>query len=57
MSELFNFVTNYWHTISTYIPGFLRASLIVLELTVGTVLLSWAFGLIAALGKSSRFKI
>jgi His/Glu/Gln/Arg/opine family amino acid ABC transporter permease subunit len=57
VSELFNFVTNYWHTISTYIPGFLKASLIVLELTAGTVLLSWAFGLIAALGKSSRFKI
>ena len=57
MSELFNFVTNYWPTISTYIPGFLKASLIVLELTAGTILLSWAFGLIAALGKSSRFKI
>ena len=57
MSELFNFVTNYWPTISTYIPGFLKASLIVLELTAGTVLLSWAFGLIAALGKSSRLKI
>jgi len=57
VSELFNFVTNYWPTISIYIPGFLKASLIVLELTAGTILLSWAFGLIAALGKSSRFKI
>lgn len=57
MSEFFNFVTNYWPTISIYIPGFLKASLIVLELTAGTILLSWAFGLIAALGKSSRFKI
>ena len=57
MTELFSDIMNYWSTISNYMPGFLKASLIVLELTVGTVLLSWICGMIAALGKSSRYKI
>jgi polar amino acid transport system permease protein len=48
---------SYWDSVSGYIPGFLEASLIVLELTVGTVLLSWIFGLVAALGTSSHLKI
>jgi len=48
---------NYWDSVSGYIPGFLEASLVVLELTVGTVLLSWFFGLVAALGTSSHLKI
>lgn len=43
----------YWR----FMPGLLDSCIIVLELTVVTVLLSWACGLFAALGKSSNYKI
>lgn len=36
-----------------YLPGFLRASQIALEVTVFTILLSWICGLLAALAKAS----
>lgn len=39
------------------LPGFLSASWIVLELTAYIILLSWACGLAAALGKTSRYRI
>jgi polar amino acid transport system permease protein len=38
-----------------YGPGFLEAAWVVLLITVGTILLSWLFGLLAVLGKASRF--
>ena len=40
-----------------YIPGFIEASGIVLLLTVGTVLLSWVCGLVAALGSLLDTKV
>ena len=51
MSGVLNFLVSYWDSISGYLPGFFKASLVVLELTVGTVLLSWGCGLVAALGR------
>lgn len=44
----------YWDSIAPYMPSFLEASLVVMEITVLVILLSWACGLIAALGKTSR---
>jgi His/Glu/Gln/Arg/opine family amino acid ABC transporter permease subunit len=40
---------------SKYVPGFLNASWIVLLLTVFAIIISWICGLLAALGKASRF--
>jgi len=57
VSGVLNFLVSYWDSISGYLPGFFKASLVVLELTVGTVLLSWGCGLVAALGKTSHIKI
>jgi polar amino acid transport system permease protein len=48
---------NYWDSVSGYMPGFLKSSLVVLELTLGTVLLSWICGLAGALGANSHLKI
>lgn len=38
-----------------YVPGFLSASWIVFSITVLVIVVSWACGLAAALGKTSRF--
>ena len=37
-----------------YWPGFLSAAILVLVLTLVSILISWALGLLAALGKASR---
>ncbi|MBR0828644.1 amino acid ABC transporter permease [Bradyrhizobium manausense] len=37
-----------------YGPGFLAATVVVLGVTVGSILVSWLFGLLGALGKQSR---
>jgi polar amino acid transport system permease protein len=47
-------LTAYWDSIAGYIPSFLEASWLVMEITVLVILLSWVCGLIAALGKTSR---
>lgn len=57
MTTLLENWVEYWHSISGFLPGFLEACVAVLELTVGTVLLSWICGLIAALMKSSPFRM
>ncbi len=47
-----------WITVlGPYMPGFLNASWLVLVLTLLVIVLSWLFGLIAALGKASRFAV
>jgi His/Glu/Gln/Arg/opine family amino acid ABC transporter permease subunit len=40
-----------------YIPGFLAASQIAIEVTLLTIVLSWICGLIAALGKTSPYRL
>jgi polar amino acid transport system permease protein len=42
---------------SQYAPGFLKAAWIVLLLTVVAIVISWVCGLLAALGKASRFVV
>jgi polar amino acid transport system permease protein len=49
--------TDYLSELLQYLPGFLRASQIALEVTVFTILLSWICGLVAALAKASSFRM
>ena len=57
MSGISTSIVNYWAFIDGYMPGFFKASLIVLQLATFAVLLSWVCGLVAALGNSSQHKI
>ncbi len=57
MSGISTSIVNYWAFIDGYMPGFFKASLIVLQLATAAVLLSWVCGLVAALGNSSQHKI
>lgn len=42
--------------IGKYIPSILFSCVVVIELTVLTILISWVFGLLAGIGKASKFK-
>jgi polar amino acid transport system permease protein len=44
----------YWESIAAYMPSFLEASWVVMEITVLVILLSWLCGLLAAFGKTAR---
>ena len=44
----------YWELIAAYMPSFLEASWVVMEVTVLVILLSWLCGLLAAFGKTAR---
>jgi polar amino acid transport system permease protein len=44
----------YWDSIAAYMPSFLEASVVVMEVTVLVILLSWLCGLLAAFGKTAR---
>jgi polar amino acid transport system permease protein len=46
-------IVDYGAAMIGYMPGFLSAALIVLELTIYVIVLSWLCGLFAALGKTS----
>src|SRR5271169_5288249 len=56
MSGAFNPIeraADWWSSVADYIPGMLEACVVVVELTVAVILLSWICGLVAALGKIS----
>ena len=42
--------------IGKYIPSILFSCVVVIELTILTIIISWIFGLLAGIGKASRFK-
>lgn len=46
-------IIDYGASMASYLPGFVAAALLALELTVWVILLSWVCGLVAALGKTS----
>jgi polar amino acid transport system permease protein len=50
-------IGEWWVNFAPYVPGFLSASWLVFVITVLTILVSWVCGLVAALGKASRFAI
>jgi polar amino acid transport system permease protein len=53
---MYSAVDGWWGQIEVYLPLFAPAAWIVVEVTVLSILLSWACGLGAALGKASRFR-
>jgi polar amino acid transport system permease protein len=60
MSGAFNPIeraADWWSSVADYIPGMLEACVVVVELTVAVILLSWICGLVAALGKISSYTL
>ena len=56
-SEMYSAIDNWWGLIEAYLPQFWPATIIVLEVTILSIVLSWACGLLCALGKASTMKI
>ena len=56
-SEMYSAIDNWWELIEAYLPLFWPATIVVLEVTILSIILSWAFGLLCALGKASTLKI
>ena len=56
-SEMYSAIDNWWGLIEAYLPQFWPATIIVLEVTILSIVLSWACGLLCALGKASTLKI
>lgn len=50
-------ILTWWEGFQPYVAGFVDASGVVLVLSIGSILLSWLFGLLAALGKVSRLRV
>ena len=50
-------VDSWWEGIEVYLPLFIPASWLVIEITVLSILLTWACGLTAALSKTSPFRV
>lgn len=51
------FLVEYYNSISGYLPGFLTAAVIVVQLTLAIVALSLLLGFLAAFGKSLKSKV
>ena len=56
-SEMYSAIDNWWGLIEAYLPQFWPATIIVLEVTILSIILSWLCGLVCALGKASTLKI
>ncbi len=54
---MYSAVDSWWGQIEAYLPLFGPAAWVVVEVTVLSILLSWACGLVAALCKASRFRV
>lgn len=52
-----HWLADYWESVFSFLPGFLGASVIAVEVALVTILISWVFGLIGVLAKSSRYWI
>ena len=55
-SEMYSVIDNWWGLIEAYLPQFWPATIIVLEVTILSIVLSWVCGLLCALGKASKLK-
>jgi polar amino acid transport system permease protein len=51
------FLLEYYNSVAGYLPGFLTAAVIVVQLTLAIISASLIIGFIAAWGKSSKYKI
>ena len=54
---MYSAIDNWWELIEAYLPQFWPATIIVLEVTILSIIFSWVFGLLCALGKASTLKI
>ena len=55
-SGMYTAVDGWWAQIEAYLPQFWPASVVVIEVTVLSILLSWVCGLACALAKASSFR-
>jgi len=55
MSGVVTWLGTWWLSVVEYLPGMLGSCVIVVELTVVVILVSWICGLLAALAKSSTY--
>lgn len=56
-SGMYGAVDGWWNQIEAYLPLFVPASWVVVQVTVLSILLSWVCGLICALAKTSGYKL
>ena len=56
-SEMYSAIDNWWELIEAYLPLFWPATIVVLEVTILSIILSWVFGVLCALGKAATLKI
>lgn len=56
-SGMYRAVDGWWSSIEAYLPLFLPATWVVVQVTVLAILLSWVCGLVAALMKTSGFRL
>lgn len=54
---MYSAVDGWWNEVQVYLPLFLPATWIVIQVTVLSILLSWVCGLICALAKTSGFRV
>lgn len=54
---MYSAVDGWWNEIEVYLPLFLPATWIVIQVTVLSILLSWLCGLICALAKTSGYRV
>lgn len=54
---MYGAVDGWWNQIEAYLPLFVPAAWIVVEVTVLSILLSWACGLACALAKTSQYRL
>lgn len=55
-SGMYSAVDGWWNQIEAYLPLFLPASWVVIQVTVLSILLSWVCGLVCALAKTSGYR-
>lgn len=56
IEAIFSWIVAWWASVADYMPGFLKASWLVCQLTVVIIGLTWIFGVIVALAKMSSFR-
>jgi polar amino acid transport system permease protein len=57
MSGFLTWLSAWWLSVVAYLPGMLASCVIVVELTVVVILVSWICGLLGALAKSSTYAV
>ncbi len=56
-SDMYNAVDGWWGQIEAYLPLFVPATWIVIQVSVLSILLSWICGLVCALAKTSGYRL